>query len=304
MIFGTPISWFLNEIIASILLLICIAHIVKQENSTIKLFELFAYMITAGIFENIGVFSNAYYYSHQRLMMFGNVPFSILFIEGAILYTTFQLFSLLKAPKWIIPFGAGLLASIQDMTLDPSSIYDLNLVNGVLEGQWNWTKFYDGGYVDIPFYNFSGWFTMIFFFSVCMLTGRFLYEKYKKRWIGITYPFASIIVTVTLLISPINQFLLYTVPFAEINTKTNELIMLLLLYTISALLIFRFVKYDSYIVKKDRIVFAIPIFLHIYAIITCITLGITYAILPVVIVAALHSAYLIFVYLKTKNAER
>jgi hypothetical protein len=89
-------------------------------------------------------------------MMFGKVPFSILFIEGAILYTTVLLVEHLQLPKWAIPFGAGVLSSIQDMTLDPSSVYDFHNINGIMEGQWNWTKYYDGGFVNIPFFNLLG----------------------------------------------------------------------------------------------------------------------------------------------------
>lgn len=82
MIFDTPISWFINEIIASILFIICIVHISKGKNAIHRMLELFCYVLTAGIFENIGVWAGIYDYSVNRIMMFGKVPFAILFLVG------------------------------------------------------------------------------------------------------------------------------------------------------------------------------------------------------------------------------
>lgn len=79
MIFGTPISWFINEIIASVLFLLCIVHILKNEKPIQKLLELFCYVLTAGIFENIGVWAGIYDYSLHRILLFGRVPFAVLF---------------------------------------------------------------------------------------------------------------------------------------------------------------------------------------------------------------------------------
>lgn len=43
-------------------------------------------------------------------MIFGKVPFSILFIEGAIVYVTMLLMERIHVPTWVLPFGAGLLS--------------------------------------------------------------------------------------------------------------------------------------------------------------------------------------------------
>ena len=84
MIFGTYISWFINEIIAFILLMLCVVHISKSKDPIHRLLELICYIVTAGIFENIGVFGNVYYYSLDRVMMFGNVPsVNIALTDGA-----------------------------------------------------------------------------------------------------------------------------------------------------------------------------------------------------------------------------
>lgn len=302
MIFGTPIGWFINEIIASVLFIICIVHISKSENSIHRMLELFCYVLTAGIFENIGVWAGIYDYSVNRLMMFGKVPFAILFIEGVIVYFVMLLMERINVPGWALPFGAGVLASIQDMTLDPSSVYDLHRFNGAMEGMCNWAKYYEGGFVDIPFFNFSGWLTMVLFFMMCVQIGRYLYNRHQKEWIGYAYPFISIVVTVALLASPLNQFLLYMVPFFEMNSKIPELVMLCVNYAVCIFIMLRFAKYDqAYDSKRDRLMFAMPVFLHIYALVSSIALGITEAILPIIVVSILHCAYLFFVYKKMKK---
>ncbi|GGH35226.1 hypothetical protein GCM10008013_41420 [Paenibacillus segetis] len=258
-------------------------------------------MLTAGIFENIGVFAGTYYYSLDRVMMFGKVPLSILFIEGAIFYVSMILVEHLKLPKWAIPLGVGVLASIQDLTLDPTSVFDLHIINGVSEGQWNWTKYYEGGYVNIPFSNFSGWLTMMVFFAAAVAIGRNWYNRSHKNWVAVAYPLISIVVTVLLLITPINQFLLFGVPFASMNSKIAELVMLCFNYSISLFILIRFAKHNKAIERKDALMITIPVFLDLYALVNAIIMGITEAILPIVIVSIIHCTYLIWIYKKGQN---
>lgn len=302
MIFGTPVSWFINEIIGTALFMICMIHALKSENPINRMLELVCYVLTAGIFENIGVWQGIYDYSTNRIMMFGKVPFAILFIEGAIVYFAMLLMERIRIPVWGLPFGAGLLASVQDMTLDPSSVYDLHEFEGRLEGQWNWTAHYEGGIVGIPYFNFSGWFTMVMFFMVFVQIGRHIYQKRQKTWVGYLYPFLSILGTLICL-GTINQFLIFGVPFAEMYTKTAELVMLCINFGVSIFITLRFAKYDRPVdMKKDRLMFGMPVFLHIYALVSSIILGITKSIPAIVIVSVIHCSYLFFVYKKLKRA--
>lgn len=180
MIFGTPISWFINEIIGTVLFMVCLIHALKCENPVNRMLEIICYVLTAGIFENIGVWQGIYDYSVDRVMMFGKVPFAILFIEGAIVYFAMTLMECINVPAWALPFGAGLLASVQDMTLDPSSVYDIHEVSNGVKGQWNWAQHYEGGIAGIPFFNFSGWFTMVMFFMIFVQLGRYWFDKKQK----------------------------------------------------------------------------------------------------------------------------
>ncbi|MGN1192052.1 MAG: carotenoid biosynthesis protein [Dorea sp.] len=304
MIFGTPISWFINEIISSILFLICMIHAIKSEKSIQRVLELICYVLTAGIFENIGVWQGIYDYSVNRIMMFGKVPIAILLLEGAIVYSVMLLMERIHLPAWALPFGAGLLASVQDMTLDPSSVYDLHEFQGKLEGQWNWTQHYDGGIVGIPFFNFSGWFTMVLFFMIFVQIGRYAYGKKRKEWIGYFYPFAAILETLICLVT-INQFLIFGVPFAEMYSEIPEFIMLCINLGVSIFIVIKFAKYDlAFEWKKHSLMFWMPVFLHFYALISCVVIGISKSIPTVIIVAVLHCIYLGYVYKKMNHGKK
>ena len=301
MIFGTPVSWFINEVIITVLFCIVLVHILKGEDSVHRLLELFLYMLTAGIFENIGVWQNIYDYSTCRIMMFGKVPIAVLLVEGIILYSAMELMEKINVPKWVLPFGCGVLSSVQDMTLDPASVYDLHDIGGVTEGQWNWTAHYSGGFVDIPFFNFTGWLTMMLFFMLLCMVGRRVYQRKKKEWIGYVYPIFAMIGTLILQCT-INMFLLFMVPIFPMYQKIPELIMLVVCFAVCIFCVLRFARYDiPYDAHRDRLMFMVPVFLHIYAMISIFVLGITKAILPCAIVAVLHCGYLFFVYKKIKK---
>ena len=90
MIFGTPITWFITEIFASVLFVICLIHAAKQEHGIIRLLELLAFILYSAIFENIGVFMDIYDYNVNRIMMIGKVPIEILMLEGVIFYVALR----------------------------------------------------------------------------------------------------------------------------------------------------------------------------------------------------------------------
>lgn len=304
MVFGTPISWFINEVIAVALFCIVTVHILKGKDPVHRLLELFFYMLTAGIFENIGVWQHIYDYSTCRIMMFGKVPIAILLVEGVILYATVELMEKVHVPGWVLPFGCGVLSSVQDMTLDPASVFDLHEIEGELEGQWNWTAHYEGGFVDIPFFNFSGWLTMMLFFMAFCMIGRNVYRKKKKEWIGYAYPVFAMLGTLILQCT-VNMFLLFMAPLFPMYQKTPELIMLVVNFAVCIFLVLKYSRYDiPYDAGRDRLMFWMPAFLHIYAMVSILVLGITKAILPCAVVAILHGGYLFFAYRKIKAAGR
>jgi hypothetical protein len=108
---------------------------IKTKNATQKILESFAFIITAGIFENEGVFSKDYVCDLHKLMMIGNVPFEVLIIEASIFYVAFVLADDLNVTTWSKPIIIGFFSSVQDMTLDPSAIYDMHSFDGKMSGQ-------------------------------------------------------------------------------------------------------------------------------------------------------------------------
>jgi len=305
MIFGTPVTWFIAEILASVLFICCVAHASKQEHGTIRVLELFGFIFYAAIFENIGVASHSYDYDLHRIMLVGKVPLEVLFIEGVIFYVSLQLAEYVNIPNWGKALVVGFLASFQDMSLDPSAIFDKHLFNGIMSGQWNWTFRYHGSFFGIPFFNFTGWMYLMVFYIIAIQIGMWLYKKYDKEIIGYLYPFVASFVAVILLISPLIQFLLYARPFFPQFTRGAELVMLCINCLIGIFILLRYMKIGRpFELKRDWIFLFVPIVLHAYDLIIAFNLRIQNAIIPVTIISALHITLLMFIYTKGKKIDR
>lgn len=301
MIFGTPITWFIAEVFVSVLFVMCIIHALRQENGTRKLLELLAFVLYAAIFENIGVFTKVYDYNLFRIMMIGKVPLEVLMIEAVIFYVALRFAEYLKIPKWGIPFVVGVLASIQDMTVDPSAVFDLHKLGGVMSGQWNWTFRYDGTFFGIPFFNFSGWMYLMVFFVASIELGAWIYNKKKNETFGVIYPFLAIIPALFMLVS-VSRFVLFCWPFFPIYTRGPEIVMLVINYLVGLFILLRYMKIERPLdLKKDAIVFFFPIVLHLFDIIIAFALKIEIAYIPTVVVGLLHIAFMLFVYFKGRK---
>ncbi len=315
MIFGTPVSWFLVELFSFIVFFIVVSHAVKQENSFLRILELFGFMLGAAIFENVGTnVVHTYYYDFRRIIMVGGVPLEILLLEASIWYAAFNLAKKLNLPVWAIPFVVGLFGSVQDMTIDPAAVFDrvalpqtvadsINLThpgalgNGIMSGQWNWTDpGYEGGFFGIPFYNYSGWMYLMFYYTVYAMVGDWLYRKLPSSlsWIGNLYPFIAGIIQAFSFGNPLGRFLLFGKIDPSQSTLTSELLILCLnfAFAIALLIAFR-KKMKPMDLKQDGLIlFAIPVILHIYDIVYAFARGTTVAYVPVLVVSAIHFAYL------------
>ena len=195
----------------------------------------------------------------------------------------------------------GLLASVQDMTIDPAAVFDLNLLNGVMSGQWNWTPRYDGTFFGIPFFNFSGWMYLMVFYVIALELGALLHKKIKKDNFGYIYPFLAVIPALLMLVS-ISRFVLFLQPFFPMYTRGAEIGMLVFNYLLGLFILLRYQKLDKpFDLKKDGLIFFIPAVLHLFDIVIAFALKIEIAYIPVVIVSVIHLAYLLLVYRKAKS---
>lgn len=307
----TPLSWLIVELLSVVLLFWCMADAIRsyQGNTRIvRIGEIFGFIAYSGIYENVGVAANIYYYSLDRIVLFGKVPLAILIIESVIFYVGMRTVEKLRMPIWAAPFLVGLLAMAQDLTIDPSACFDFHNVNGVMEGRWNWTMNYAHGLFGIPFANFSGWFTMMFYFAALLLIGRRWYErKEQSTGIGVAYIVLSILVSLLLMFSPINRFLLSLYPFTFWDLRTSEIVMLLLNVSVAIFISVRYLRRrvpGSFSLRDDRVIWLVPITLHAYDILAAFILQIKIAYIPSILFSIPHLmllAYLFFVGVTDRN---
>jgi len=198
----------------------------------------------------------------------------------------------------------GFLASVQDMTIDPAAVFDLHLLDGVISGQWNWTPRYDGTFFGIPFFNFSGWMYLMTFYVIALELGALINTKIKKESFSYLYPFLAVIPALLMLVS-ISRFALFCQPFFPIYTQGAEIGMLVFNYLLGLFILLRYQKIDKpFDLKKDRLIFFIPIILHLFDIIIAFALKIQIAYIPVVVVSIVHVVYLLLVYRKGNSLAK
>ncbi|WP_062314365.1 carotenoid biosynthesis protein [Demequina rhizosphaerae] len=293
MIFGTPVSWFLFEVLSVVVFVATLIHATRRPDATRHVLTVLGFVIFAATFENIGVWQHIYDYSTDRIMMIGNVPLSILFVEAVGVYCALWVAEHLRLPWWVAPFLAGLWGSIQDMTVDPSNVFDLHTIDGVASGQWNWTMSYDGGFFGIPVFNFSGWFTMILYYCFAVALIQRLAERKDIGWLRTGGPLVAIVPSLIVLVSPINLFLLYAWPLGGQGVLAAEWIMLVVNLSVAAFLVLRYAKLDRPLdLRRDWIVFAVPVVLHLWDIGLAFAAQIEIAYVPSVLFTAIHVAAL------------
>jgi len=307
---STPGTWAIAEILAFILFFYCLADVIKRnEDKTriFRVFELFGFIVYAGIFENIGVLGNTYNYSLDRLVMVGTVPLSILMFEAVIFYSALRFAEVMKFPKWTIPVIVGFLAVLQDLTIDPVAVFDSHMVAGVMEGRWNWTSHYKGLLFGIPFFNYTGWFFLMFYYTSLIQLGRYFYKKSgHKIGAGLAYVALSPIAGVLLIISPITRFFLFLDPiFPKFLNRSAEISMLSFIMIISIVTLIKYQKRSALInFKDDKVIWVIPLILHAFDIILAFSLKITIAYIPVLLFAGIHLGYLTYYFLRSHSRSK
>ncbi len=306
---STPVTWAIAEILAFFLFFYVLVDAMKKGDHKTRIYrilELFGFIVYAGLFENIGVLGNTYNYSLNRLVMVGVVPLSILAFEAVIFYSALQFVEKLNFPKWARPIVVGLLGVLQDLTIDPAAVFDLHIVNGVMEGRWNWTFHYDGLLFGIPFFNFTGWFMLMFYYTTLIQLGRILHEKsgYKRNR-GIAYIILSPILGVLLIVSPLTQFILFLYPiFPLFLNRTAEIVMLSIIVVISVATLIKCRKRSFDVDYKDySVIWVIPLILHTFDIMLAFSLGITIAYVPVLLFGGIHLGYIAY-YIFRKNNDK
>ncbi|WP_160297617.1 carotenoid biosynthesis protein [Demequina salsinemoris] len=293
MIFGTPVSWFLFEVLSVAVFIAAVIHAAGRTKAKQHILVMVAFVIYAGAFENIGVWQNIYDYSTDRIMMIGKVPLSILLVEAVTLYCALWLAEQLRLPWWAGAFVAGAIGALQDMTIDPSNVFDIHVIDGVASGQWNWTMHYEGGFFGIPVFNFSGWFTMMLYFALFVGLLDKLADRKGKAWLTTGAPLLAIIPSLIMLVTPVNLVLLFGWDALQGYGLVAESVMLAVNMGVAILLLFRYAKWDQPLdLKRDAAVLAIPIVLHLWDIGLAFVAGIEQGYVPSLLFTAIHVALL------------
>ncbi|WP_159451347.1 carotenoid biosynthesis protein [Demequina sp. NBRC 110054] len=293
MIFGTPVSWFLFEVLSVAVFLAAVIHAAGRTKAKQHILVMIAFVIYAGAFENIGVWQNIYDYSTDRIMMIGKVPLSILLIEAVTLYCALWLAEQLRLPWWAGAFVAGAIGSLQDMTVDPSNVFDIHVIDGVASGQWNWTMHYEGGFFGIPVFNFSGWFTMMLYFALFVGLLDRLGERKGRSWLITGAPLLAIVPSLLVLVSPINLVLLFGWDALQGYGLLAESVMLALNFGVAIFLLFRYAKWDKPLdLKLDGVLLALPVIMHLWDIGLAFAAGIEEGYVPSLLFTAIHVALL------------
>ncbi|MCF2138568.1 MAG: carotenoid biosynthesis protein [Candidatus Lokiarchaeota archaeon] len=301
----TPISWLVYEIFAFILIITVIYDIIKRYDGNtrfIRLMEICGFVLYAVIFENLGVASTTYNYSSHRLMMVGVVPLSIPLFEAAIFYCSALFAESLRFKKWIRPFIISFFGMLQDFTLDPVAVSDTYVFDNSLQGRWIWDPsiHYQNMFYGIPYFNFAGWFVLMFYYAVLIQIGRRYYEKKgEKISVGLLYIFFAVILSDLLLVSPLSLFLLYAYPFSTVfGNRTAEIIML----SIIATSVISIVIYQITLQKREKtlefrkycIIWIVVGVMHLLDLVIAVIQGFWSILVPVFIFGGIHILYLTY----------
>ena len=283
-----------SDALSLVLFTLCMIHALNHEDSKHRVLELCCFTIGSTIFEHFGIkLLNYFWYDQHRLMMIGVVPLGVILTEAVIVYAAFRLFEYLNMPKWTVIWVVGFFSMFQDMTYDPVAINNTYFFDGVMSGQWNWAFAYEGTYFGIPFYNFSGWLIMTGIYAALILLGRQAYQRTKNEVIGYSYPFISGLIMIIPIVLMGMVFSSGSREMQLIKFIGNEV------FAIVLMLVYR-KKMTPINLKKDMVIFVVPIALRLYDIIVCFGLKIQEAYIPVIVCSVLHFIYLLAIYKRAK----
>jgi hypothetical protein len=292
-----PMDWLVQDVIAILLSLFVVAFIIRREKRPfIILLEVFAFIfLYASVYENAAIVMGLYSYG-RSLVMIGFVPASVPLIEACVLITGFWFLEKTSIPKWAWAPIVGLFGMLQDFSLDPLAIRQVHTVGEVTSGRWNWliNPAIDANILHIPVFNFPGWMLIMFYGTVCLLIGRWWYEKSGFRpLIGYVYPFIAMFTSLLLMISPISRLLLWLGPFFQKGQPIEWVMLTFHLLVPIALLIFLWRgKMTNRFTVEDLPVFIVPIAFHISDIFFTLLGGFT-EILWIVLLASTAQAILL-----------
>ncbi|MDR1532115.1 MAG: carotenoid biosynthesis protein [Clostridiales bacterium] len=207
-------TWVLMDIVVLLLGVYTVGFILKHEEHPKQiLLEILCFIfLFAGVYENMASVMGWYGFGKSIVMIF-NVPITVPLIEALFTYASIRFLKQLKIPNWAVVCMCGIFGVLADLTLDPLALAQER--GGI--GRWSWyIENGDVNFFGAPVYNFSGWFLICGIGSLFILLGRHWHKKsgYNKT-VGLIYPPLCFLGALTVMVSPISQFLLWLGPWGQ-----------------------------------------------------------------------------------------
>jgi hypothetical protein len=292
-----PLDWLVQDILALLLALFVLAFIIRREKRPIiTILEMFGFIfLYASVYENAACVMGLYSYG-RSLVMIGFVPASVPVIEAGVLITGFWFLEKTSVPKWAWPPIIGLFGMLQDFSMDPLAIRQVHEVGQVTSGRWNWliNPATDVNILNIPVFNFPGWMLIMLYGSICLLVGRWWYQKTGYRpLVGYVYPFIAMFAALLLMISPLSQLLLWLGPLFQKGQPVEWAMLAFHLLVPTALLIFLWRgRMSERFTMDDLPIFVFPTVLHLSDITFTLLGGFTEILWIVLLASAAQTALL------------
>jgi len=295
-----PIPWLLQDLIALGLSLFVLAFIIRREKRPmVALLEAFAFVfLYASVYENAAIVMGLYTYG-RSVVMIGYVPASVPLIEVCVLITGFWLLEKTALPDWAKPPVIGLFGMLQDFSLDPLAVRQIYPSEGITTGRWSWLiSPGDVNILNVPVFNFPGWMLIMLYGAACLLVGRWWYRRSGYRaWVGIVYPFLSMIAALLLMISPLSRLLLWLGPIFQKGSPAEWPLLAFHLLVPAALLgYFWRGRMTRRFTLDDLPVFVFPTVLHASDILFTLAGGFTEILWIVLLASFVQTAFLAYVY--------
>ncbi len=301
-----PLDWLIQDTVVLLLALFLMAFIIRREKRPFIVFlEMFAFaFLYASIYENAACVMGLYSYG-RSLIMIGFIPASVPLIEAGVLITGIWFLEKTAVPKWAWPPIIGLFGMLQDFSLDPLAIRQVHTVGEVTSGRWNWliNPTTDVNILNIPVFNFPGWMLIMLYGTICLLIGRWWYQKSGYRpLVGYVYPFISMFAALLLMISPLSQFLLWLGPLFQKGQSIEWFLLAFHLLVPTALLVFLWRgKMTAPFTTDDLPVFIFPTVLHLSDIVFTVLGGFTEILWIVLLASAIQTALLLFAWANNRR---
>jgi hypothetical protein len=204
--------WVLQDALMFAVAIWLFVYIARHERHPVSIsIEVGAFAVLyGGVYENLATAVGWYGYGRSLLMLF-NVPLAVVLFEALVYYAALKLVDRMAVPTWLKPFGAGMLAVVQDFALDPVATHEIYRTAQGVTGHWTFhTPATPVSIYDEPVMNFTSWVFLVGVGAAWMLVGRWWHRRSGyHRAVGVVYPLLAVVAALATLGSPLSRLVLF-----------------------------------------------------------------------------------------------